>query len=96
MRGVRGLGAHEELVREFSNAKSPAGFSRAYLRHCVNVNEMLGLRLISLHNVTFYCGLMGRMREAIREGRFGAFAEAFLGDYGADGAGLRPDDQEEE
>jgi queuine tRNA-ribosyltransferase len=73
-----------------------AGFSRAYLRHCVNVNEMLGLRLISLHNVTFYCGLMGRMREAIRQGRFGAFAEAFLGGYGADAAGLRPEDQEEE
>jgi len=62
-----------------------AGFSRAYLRHCVNVNEMLGLRLISLHNVTFYCGLMARMREAIRRGRFGEFAQAFLQRYGADG-----------
>ena len=62
-----------------------AGFSRAYLRHCVNVNEMLGLRLISLHNVTAYCGLMARIRDAIRQGRFGEFAQAFLDRYAEGG-----------
>jgi len=74
-----------------SNAKTPSGFSRAYLRHCVNVNEMLGLRLISLHNVTAYCGLMARIRDAIRQGRFGEFAQAFLDRYAEGG-----DDTQEE
>jgi len=60
-----------------------AGFSRAYLRHCVNVNEILGLRLISLHNVTFYCTLMARIRDAIRRGIFGEFSESFLARYAA-------------
>jgi queuine tRNA-ribosyltransferase len=68
-----------------SNVKSPMGFSRAYLRHCVNVNEILGLRLISLHNVTFYCRLMARMREAIGRGSFGAFAGEFLARYRSGG-----------
>jgi len=68
-----------------------AMFSRAYLRHCLNVNEMLGLRLISLHNVTFYCGLMARMREAIGCGQYAAFAHAFLTRYEAGG-----DDTQEE
>jgi queuine tRNA-ribosyltransferase len=74
-----------------SNARSPRGFSRAYLRHCVNVNEMLGLRLISLHNVTAYCGLMARIRDAIRQGRFGPFAREFLDGYAPSG-----DETEEE
>jgi len=68
-----------------------AGFSRAYLRHCVNVNEILGLRLISLHNVTFYCTLMARIREAIRRGRFRAFAEDFLAHYAAGGDETKED-----
>ncbi|MBN1918095.1 MAG: tRNA guanosine(34) transglycosylase Tgt [Verrucomicrobia bacterium] len=69
-----------------AGAGSPRGFSRAFLRHCVHVNEILGLRLISLHNVTFYCRLMARMRDAIRQGAFGAFADAFLARYESGGA----------
>ena len=74
-----------------AGAGHPAGksgtthFSRAYLRHCVNVNEMLGLRLISLHNVTAYCGLMARIRDAISQGRFGEFAREFLDGYAPGG-----------
>ena len=45
--------------------------SRAYLRHLFNTNEMLGPRLVSLHNVHFFLGLMARIRKAILEGRFG-------------------------
>ncbi len=49
------------------------GYSRAYLRHCFNVKEMLGPRLLSLHNVHYYGKLMGRIRAAIRDGSLGAF-----------------------
>lgn len=43
-------------------------YSRAYLRHCFNVDEMLGPKLVSLHNVRYYGSLMKRIRSAIRDG----------------------------
>jgi queuine tRNA-ribosyltransferase len=45
-------------------------YSRAYLRHCFNVDEMLGPKLLSLHNVRYYAKLMSRIRSAIRDGSF--------------------------
>lgn len=45
-------------------------FSRAYLRHLFNSNEILGMRLVSLHNIHFYLKLMSDIREAIEQGRF--------------------------
>jgi queuine tRNA-ribosyltransferase len=53
-------------------------YSRAYLRHLYVSGEILAARLHTIHNLTFYLGLMRRMREAIVEGRFAAFREAFL------------------
>jgi queuine tRNA-ribosyltransferase len=47
-------------------------FSRAYLRHLFMSREILGLTLITYHNVHFYIGLMREIREAIRAGTFGA------------------------
>jgi queuine tRNA-ribosyltransferase len=49
-------------------------FTRAYLRHLFNAREMLGPRLISEHNLWFYGELTRAAREAIRAGRFAAFA----------------------
>jgi len=46
------------------------GFSRAYIRHLVNQNELLGLRLLSLHNLGFLLDLTRGAREAIVEGTF--------------------------
>ena len=43
-------------------------YSRAYLRHCFGVNEMLGPKLLSLHNIHYYAKLMKRIRDAIRSG----------------------------
>ena len=53
-------------------------YSRAYLRHLYVCGEILAARLHTIHNLTYYLGLMQRMREAIAEGRFAAFREAFL------------------
>ncbi len=50
-------------------------FSRAYLRHLFQSREILGLTLLSLHNVAFFCKLMAQARTALREGRFGAFRQ---------------------
>ncbi|WP_457627392.1 tRNA guanosine(34) transglycosylase Tgt [Oceanithermus sp.] len=51
--------------------------SRAYLTHLVRAGEMLGLRLLSLHNVRYLHRLMERAREAIAAGEYGAFARDF-------------------
>jgi len=54
-------------------------FSRAYLRHLYVAGEILASQLNSLHNLYFYHRLMERCREAVREGRFDAWArEAVL------------------
>ena len=62
------------------------GYTRSYLRHLDRCNEMLGPMLGTLHNLRYYQRLMAGMREAIAEGRFQAFRDAF---YAArrDGAG---------
>lgn len=52
-------------------------YTRAYLRHLVKAEEILAHRLISYHNVYFLLHLMKDIREAIAEGRFLEFREAF-------------------
>lgn len=56
-------------------------FSRAYLRHLFNTEEILGLRLVSLHNVYFYLDLMRRAREAIAQDKFVEFKKEFSNNY---------------
>ena len=53
-------------------------YSRAYLRHLYTAGEILASRLNTVHNLTFYLGLMERVRGAIREHRVDAFATQFL------------------
>jgi queuine tRNA-ribosyltransferase len=48
-------------------------FSRAYIRHLVTQSEMLGLRLLSLHNLWFVLDLTARARAAIERGAFSSF-----------------------
>jgi queuine tRNA-ribosyltransferase len=52
-------------------------YSRAYLRHLHQCNEILGARLATLHNLTHYQVLMADIRAAIEAGRFEQFAAAF-------------------
>ena len=56
-------------------------FTRAYLRHLFVTDEMLGLRLLSLHNVHFLVRLMRDAREAIRTGTFAAWHMHWLARY---------------
>ena len=55
-------------------------FSRGYLHHLQRVNEILGARLNTIHNLHFYLDLMRQAREAIAAGRFAAFHEGFRQD----------------
>lgn len=53
-------------------------FSRAYLRHLINVKEMSGIQLVTYHNVFWYKNFMVKIREAINEGRFVEFKKDSL------------------
>ncbi|MBN2120670.1 MAG: tRNA guanosine(34) transglycosylase Tgt [Candidatus Omnitrophica bacterium] len=53
-------------------------FSRAYLRHLVNSKEILGIQLLTFHNVFWYKNFMVRIREAISQDRFREFKKEFL------------------
>ena len=57
-----------------------AGYSRAYIRHLMKAQEMLGLRFCVMHNLYFYNHLMQEIRDALDEGRFAAYRTAKLDD----------------
>ncbi|MBQ8427363.1 MAG: tRNA guanosine(34) transglycosylase Tgt [Clostridia bacterium] len=52
-------------------------YTKAYLRHLINVGEMMGGMMISLHNITYLNNLMKQVREAIMQDSFTEFAEEF-------------------
>ncbi len=56
-------------------------FSLGYIHHMLRVNEMLGMRLTTLHNIFFYQQLVREAREAIRENRFATHKREFLSRY---------------
>jgi queuine tRNA-ribosyltransferase len=56
-------------------------FTRAYLRHLVKAEEILGLRLLSIHNLHFYLGLARQAREHILAGTFQEFRRRFVAGY---------------
>jgi queuine tRNA-ribosyltransferase len=76
---------------EFSRQKDPIEqgcacpacreFSRGYLRHLIKAEEILGLRLITLHNLHFYLELMRRAQCQIEAGQFEAFRREFVARY---------------
>ena len=55
-----------------------ARFSRAYIRHLVNQEELLGLRLLTLHNLYFVLDVTARAREAIAAGELASFNNRVL------------------
>ena len=53
-------------------------YSRAYLRHLLKANEMLGMRLCVMHNLYFYNTLMERIRDALDQGTFQSFHDQYV------------------
>ncbi len=56
-------------------------FPRGYIRHLIKAEEILGLRLITLHNLYFYLNLMNQARDEIEKGTFDQFRNAFVAEY---------------
>ena len=57
-------------------------YTRAYIRHLIKTNEILGFRLLSIHNLYFLTNLMNRVRIEIENDRLGDFREEFYHKYG--------------
>lgn len=53
-------------------------FSRAYVRHLLQANEILGAKLMTIHNLYHYMELMRRIRDALSRGKFGEFRRSFV------------------
>ncbi len=56
-------------------------FSKAYIRHLLNMNEILGIRLMTIHNLQFYSRLMNEIRENIANNTFTEFRRDFNEQY---------------
>jgi queuine tRNA-ribosyltransferase len=53
-------------------------FSRAYIRHLVNQQELLGLRLLTLHNLRYLLRLTAAARSAVTDGKLASFKQETL------------------
>ena len=63
------------------NCHTCTNFSRAYLHHLFKAQEILGLMLLSLHNIHFYITLMRNIRNSIKLREFDEFEKVFLEQY---------------
>jgi queuine tRNA-ribosyltransferase len=68
-------------IEEGCQCPSCREFTRGYIRHLVKAEEILGLRLITLHNLHFYLDLMRLAREAIQSQTFDQFRRSFVAGY---------------
>jgi queuine tRNA-ribosyltransferase len=75
------LRADPRPIDEMCGCSACTRFTRAYIRHLFVADEILGLRLLSLHNVHFLVALMREAREAIRAGTFDGWSRDWLARY---------------
>lgn len=59
------------------NCYACKNFTLAYIRHLMNVNEILGMRLLTVHNIYYFMNLMKEIREAIANGTFLKYGKTF-------------------
>jgi len=71
----------ERPIEEGCGCSTCQTFTRGYIRHLVKAEEILGLRLITIHNLHFYLNLTKQIRAALEEGTFARFREHFVANY---------------
>lgn len=69
-------------IEEDCDCYACKNFTRAYIRHLIKANEILGARLLSIHNLRYSIRLMEQIKQAIWEDRLLDFAKEYLNDYG--------------
>lgn len=84
----RMLMKNKEFERDFTpldhecDCYTCKNYTRAYIRHLIKAEEILGQRLITIHNTHFLLNLMANIRQAIKEDRFLEFKKEFYEKYG--------------
>jgi queuine tRNA-ribosyltransferase len=68
-------------IEESCTCPACLDFTRGYTRHLIKAEEILGLRLITLHNLHFYLDLMRQAQEHIENGSFEEFRKRFVSNY---------------
>ncbi|MEG1997778.1 MAG: tRNA guanosine(34) transglycosylase Tgt, partial [Clostridiales bacterium] len=68
-------------IQEDCGCYACRNFSRAYIRHLIKENEVLGIRLTSIHNLYYLCHFMAEIRQSIFEGSFGELRRDFWKRY---------------
>jgi queuine tRNA-ribosyltransferase len=68
-------------IEEACDCFACKNFTRAYLRHLLNVGEILGLRMLSVHNTRMFVRTMEQARAAIENGTFAEFRRDFVANY---------------
>lgn len=68
-------------IEEDCDCYACRNFTRAYLRHLLNVGEILGLRMLSVHNTRMYVRVMEEIRSHIAGGTFAEFRREFTANY---------------
>jgi queuine tRNA-ribosyltransferase len=74
---------HNGPIEENCACPACREFTRGYIRHLIKAEEILGLRLVTLHNLYFYFQLMQQTRDKIDNGTFGEFRTDFVANYKA-------------
>ncbi len=72
-------------IEEGCGCPACKNYSRAYIRHLLKANEMLGMRLMVTHNLCFYNNLMAEIRQAIEEHRYSEFKRQKLAGFEEEG-----------
>jgi len=71
----------ERPIEETCNCSACRTFTRGYIRHLIKAEEILGLRLITIHNLHFYLNLTRRIRIALENETFAEFRQRFIANY---------------
>ena len=72
---------YQRPIEEDCDCFACKSFTRAYIRHLLNVGEILGLRLLSVHNTRMYLKVMEEIRATIANGTFAEYRRKFAQDY---------------
>ena len=68
-------------IEEDCDCYACKNYTKAYIRHLINVDETFGQRLLSIHNIRFLVRLTEEIREAIKENKFTEYKENFIKEY---------------
>ena len=71
-------------IEKNCNCYACKNYTKAYIRHLINVKESFGARLLSIHNITYLTNLMSEIRESIKNDNILEYKERFIRDYYGD------------